>query len=157
MMNHMDASKTRQARVALLKKEAQEKVNARAKAIWARRHKVHILAVSAAKIEEELPIVKPFRIATKLVNALIDSGADLNILSWNVWEDMGHPEITPTSINFVGFLANTTACLGKILLKVNTQDVPQYVLFYASNVDESIEQVILRHHWMQTTNMRVQA
>ena len=89
------------------------------------------------------------------VNALIDSGADLNILSWNVWEAMGNPELTPTSINFVGFSANTTACLGKILLKVNIQDVPQYVLFYVANVDESIEQVILGRHWMQTTNCQL--
>ena len=60
MMNRMDAAKTRQARAALLKKEAQEEANARAKAIRARKHKVHILAISAIKIEDELPIVKPF-------------------------------------------------------------------------------------------------
>ena len=89
------------------------------------------------------------------INALIDSGADLNIISWDVWEAMGNPELTPTSINFVGFSANTTACLGKILLKVSIQDVPQYVLFYVANVGESIEQVILGRHWMQTTNCQL--
>ena len=83
------------------------------------------------------------------------TGADLNIISWDVWEAMGNPELTPTSINFVGFSANTTACLGKILLKVNIQDVPQYVLFYVANVGESIEQVILGRHWMQTTNCQL--
>ena len=163
MMNCMEAAKTRQARAALLKKEAQEEANARAKAIRARRHKVHVLAVSVTEVEDELPIVKPFRIATKFVtqktaigvNAFIDSGANLNILSWNVWEALGQPELTPTLINFVGFSANTTACLGKILLKVNIQDAPQYVLFYVANMNESIEQVILGRHWMQTTNCQL--
>ena len=89
------------------------------------------------------------------INALIDSGADLNIISWDVWAAMGNPELTPTSINFVGFSANTTACLGKILIKVSIQDVPQYVLFYVANVGESIEQVILGRHWMQTTNCQL--
>ena len=46
----MNAAKTRQARAALLKKEAQEEANARAKAIRARKHKVHILAISATKL-----------------------------------------------------------------------------------------------------------
>ena len=60
IMNHMDATKTQQVRATLLKKEAQEEANARAKAIQAWKHKVHILAVSAIEIKDELPIVKPF-------------------------------------------------------------------------------------------------
>lgn len=79
----------------------------------------------------------------------------MNILSWNMWEVMGNPELTPTLINFVGFLANMTACLGKILVKLNMQDVPQYVLFYVANVDKSIEKIILGHHWRQTTNYQL--
>lgn len=51
-----------------------------------------------------------------------------------------------TSINFVGFSANTTAWLGKFFLKVNLQDEPQYVMFYVANVDKSIDQVILGRH-----------
>ena len=160
MMDRMQAAKTRKARADLLKKQAQEEAIARAKAIRARKHKVHILALKTIDIDDELPIVKPFRIATKLVtqkidvgvNALIDSRADLNILSWDVWRTMGSPKLTPTLINFVGFSANETACLGKILLKLSIQDVPQYVLFYVANVDEYIEQIILGRHWMQTTN-----
>ena len=163
MMNCMEAAKTRQARATLLKKEAQEEANARARAIQARRHKVHVLAVSVTKVENELPIVEPFRVAIKFVtqktaigvNAFIDLGADLNILSWNVWDALGQPELTPTLINFVGFSANTTACLGIFLLKVNLQDEPQYVLFYVANMNESIEQVILGCHWMQTTNCQL--
>ena len=89
------------------------------------------------------------------INALIDSGADLNIISWMCGKPWEILELTPTLINFVGFSANTTACLGKILLKVNIQDVPQYVLFYVANVGESIEQVILGRHWMQTTNCQL--
>ena len=64
----------------------------------------------------------------------------------NVWEAMQNSKPTPTSINFVGFSVNMTIFLGKILLKVNIQDVSQYVLFYVANVDESIEQVILGCH-----------
>ena len=115
------------------------------------------------KVKNELPIVEPFRVAIMIVtqkttigvNAFIDSGADLNILSWNAWDALGQPELTPTSINFVGFSANTTACLGFFLLKVNLQDEPQYVLFYVANVNESIEHVILGRHWMQTVNCQL--
>ena len=60
MMDQMTAAKTRQARATLLKKEAQDEANARAKAIKARQRKAHILAVSAIAIEDELPFVKPF-------------------------------------------------------------------------------------------------
>ena len=120
MMDRMNVAKTRHARAALLKKEAQDKANARAKAIRARKHKAHILVVSTTKIDDELPVVKPFQIATKLVtqkidvgvNALVDSGAYLNILSWNVWEAMGNLELAPSLINFVGFSTNTDCLFG---------------------------------------------
>lgn len=67
MMNQMQAAKTRQARAALLKMEAEEEANARARAIQARRHQVHVLAISMTECKSELPIVEPFRVAIKLI------------------------------------------------------------------------------------------
>ena len=58
----------------------------------------------------------------------------------------GEAQAKPSFVNFVEFSSNTTACLGKVLIKVNSQDEPLYVMFYVASMDKFVEHVILGHH-----------
>ena len=102
----MHEAKTRQAQVELLKQQAHEEALELAKQTKARKLKAKMLPLSVGSIRGEEEFVDPFRIPLHLLlekttfkgNALIDSGADLNVLSWEVWNALGQPSLFPTKM-----------------------------------------------------------
>ena len=88
-------------------------------------------------IDNGVLLIEHFKVAINLLmkrttilgNDFIDSGANLNVLSWDTWNAMGKSEITPSIVNFIGFFANATPCLGSLLVKMNVQDEPMYMTF----------------------------
>ena len=50
--------------------------------------------------------------------ALIDPGMSLNVLSWQIWDALGQPDLTPTKLCFINFEQAETDCLGCMSLKL---------------------------------------
>ena len=79
-----------------------------------------LIAVSGDDLEEEF--VKPFSLHLQLLTtqseilttALIDTGADCNVMSYTMWEKLGKPNLTPSTISFQIFSRSLTSNLGKI-------------------------------------------
>ena len=119
-----------------------------------------MLTLSFKSEDEEDPFVEPFCLginllsqkATLSTHALIESGADLNGISWEIWDAMGQPRLNPSNLRFIGFSQAESECLGSITFKVSIQDEPSYVKFYAATKGESVEHVILGRLWMLNTN-----
>lgn len=110
-----------------------------------------MLTLSVTNAEDKVMMVETFRFAinllmykkTLLANSLIDLGANLNVISWETWNAMGQLELTPSTLNFLGFSTVAIICLGILILKINVQDEPMYISFYVANVIEFVEHVIL--------------
>ena len=163
MLDRMHAAKTRKAQAELLKQKAKEEADERARAAKAKRLKAKMLTLSFKSEDEEDQFVEPFRLeinllaqkATVSTHALIDSGADLNVISWEIWDAMGQPKLDPSKLRFIGFSQAESECLGSITFKVSIQDEPLYVKFYVATKGESVEHVILGRLWMLNTNCQL--
>ena len=148
---------------ALKEKKAKEEADERARAAKAKRLKAKMLTLSFKSEDEEDQFVEPFRLeinllaqkATVSTHALIDSGADLNVISWEIWDAMGQPKLDPSKLRFIGFSQVESECLGNITFKVSIQDEPLYVKFYVATKGESVEHVILGRLWMLNTNCQL--
>ena len=72
------------------------------------------LSLHGEEDAEELT-VKPFTLHLQLVTstheqsptALIDSGADCNVMSYDMWESLGKPELVYSMLSFKSFFGNT--------------------------------------------------
>ena len=75
---------------------------------------------------KEEPIL-PFKILLKFTNAisqsaLIDSGAECNVMPYATWTLLGCPKLTPTSISFVSFAGTKTPSVGKLSVNVKIEN-----------------------------------
>ena len=92
MLDRMHAAKTQKAQAELLKQKAKEEADERARAAKAKRLKAKMLTLSFKSENEEDQFVEPFCLKINLLaqeaavstHALIDSGADLNVISWEI-------------------------------------------------------------------------
>ena len=86
------------------------------------------------------------------VSALIDSGADCNVLSYSTWEALGKPQLTNVNMNFQSFSCAETPSLGKCCLKLSIQDQHSHVTFYVANKEQALVDVMLGRSWIRSTN-----
>ena len=71
----------------------------------------------------------PFRISLTvidqqcrhMVNALVDQDVSLNVLSWEMWNALGQPTMSPTNLGFIKFSQAKITCLGCIYLQLCIQ------------------------------------
>ena len=73
------------------------------------------------------------------VSAHVDPKSNHSVLSYQVWEALGRPTLTP--------LTMTKQCLGCIILTIIIQDHPMSCMFYVANMGETEEDVTLG--WFQ--------
>ena len=90
-----------------------------------------------------------------MVNALVDHDVSLNVLSWEMWNALGQPTLSPTNLGFINFSQAEIACLGCICLKLCIQGELIYTLFYVANKSELLESVILGRTWMRSTKCQL--
>ena len=122
MFDRMHAAKTQKSQVELLKQKAKEEADERARAAKSRRLKAKMLTLSSKSEDEEDPFVEPFCLEINLLSqkstmsthALIDSGTDLNVISWEIWDAMGQTRLNPPKLRFIGFSQAESDCLGSI-------------------------------------------
>ena len=153
MLDRLHAAKSRKQGAADLRRQAKEEAQARVEKMKQRRA-ARIMTLSAG---EELSenYVEPFRIPVTIetektnisLPAFIDSGADLNVLSFETWVQLGKPSLIPADITFKNFSKSETPCLGSCYLKFRVQDQPIYTLFYVTNKNQAMENIVLGRYW----------
>lgn len=96
--------------------------------------------------------VKPFTtinlqlVTTKCeqsTTALIDSGADCNVMSYDMWESLGKPKLVPSMLSFKSFFGTQIASLGKLCTKVRIKDRSMHVYFHVANKGQAAVNVVL--------------
>ena len=104
--------------------------------------------------------VTPFKLAMQLltptkmvqIESLIDTRADCNVLSYETWENLGKPNVFPSSLTFTSFAGITSNCLGTIYLKAKIQHQSMGIIFHIAHCNQAMVNVILGRHWIQQTN-----
>ena len=124
-MTQLQKAKTYKEGLAKLKEQARKEANKRRVLIRATQQAqiMALLAISVKDLEEE--VVKPFTLHLQiliaqsdiLTIALINSGADCSVMSYTMWEKLGKPDLTPSTISFQSFSKLLTLSLGKIQIK----------------------------------------
>ena len=120
------------------------------------------LSVHGEDDAEELT-VKPFTINLQLVTvthewsatALIDSGADCNVMSYEMWVQLGKPELAPSMLSFKNFSRTQTTSLGKLCLKVRIKDQSMHIVFHVTHENQAAVNVVLGRQWMGATNCQI--
>ena len=122
MLEQLHNSKTYKEGQARLKAKAQKEAKERRDKIKARRAKILTLQTDVPEVREEEPIL-PFRILLNFTDkisqsALIDSGADCNVMPYGTWELLGCPKLIPTTVSFISFADSKTLSEGKLSITV---------------------------------------
>ena len=129
-----------------------------------RRKRAQILMVSQEVNKDKEPeLIPPFFLDLQLVTkshamwtkALIDSGADCNVLSYETWVTLGKPTLEPCQTTFRSFLSTETLCLGEICLKVRIQTEAMHINFYVANKNHKGFAVLHGRSWMCSTNCQI--
>ena len=162
MIKLLQHSKTYKAGLEQLKTEAQQEARERRQQIRARRH-ANIMALSINEDKDDEFIVKPFTIHLQLLTAsqeqstiaLIDSRADWNVMSYNIWTSLGNPVLVPSKLQFTNFSGTQTTSLGKLCLKVRFKDQSMHIVFHVADKDQASMNIALGRQWMGLTNCQI--
>lgn len=69
--------------------------------------------------------------------------ANFHVLSYEMWESLGKPNLLSTQLCFISFSKTETPSLGSCYLKVRTEDQPIYSLFYVAYKNEVVHSIVL--------------
>ena len=113
--------------------------------------------------ETEEAEIAPFTLLLQLLlpthetstTALIDSGADCNVMSYETWESLGKPELTQSKLSFKNFSGTQTSSLGKLYIKAKIQDQPMHLVFHVTNKQQASVNVVLGRQWIGATNCQI--
>ena len=119
---------------ARLKKQAQDEARARALAIKQKRvSQLETFSMNKDKNE----VIPPFYLNLQVVTqhgsintaAFLDSGADLNVISHELWLALKQPVLAHSDVIFQNFSNSTTLSHGQCCLKVAIRDHSMHVVF----------------------------
>ena len=107
--------------------------------------------------------IEPFTLHLQLLSpthetrttALIDSGANCNVISYETWEFLGKPELTQSKLSFKNFSGTQIASLGKLYIKAQIQDQPMHLVFHVANKHQASVNVVLGRQWIGATNCQI--
>ena len=92
---------------------------------------------------------------TSTTNAMVDSGAGCNLLSYETWQELGAPTLTPSSFQLIDFRGTSSQALGELLLRVQIQDQAMIIPFHVVLTYNFSWQVLLGRTWIQRTNFQM--
>ena len=84
------------------------------------------------------------------VTALIDTGADTNTISYDLWVNLGQPQLKATTLQVVSFFGQTTNLLGMCRLPVYVCGYNCQHEFNVFPKDTTDTQIILGQPWQRT-------
>ena len=122
---------------ALLKKQAQDEARARALAIKQKRVSQMMVLETFSMNKDENEVIPPFYLNLQVVTqhgsintaAFLDSGADLNVISHELWLALKQPVLAHSDVIFQNFSNSTTLSHGQCCLKVAIGDHSMHVVF----------------------------
>ena len=141
----------------------QEEARERRKQIKAHQQ-AQILAISTQSgNESKEEFVNPFTLHLQLLTtdldtwttALIDSGTDCNVLSYETWEKLGKPELIPSTLTFDNFSGSKMLSLGKLCVKALVQEQPMNIVFQIAHEGQATINVVLGQQWIAAHNFQI--
>ena len=100
------------------------------------------------EVDYDPPILINLYVNGQTLKALIDSGADTNVLSYEAYEKL-KCEYKPTSTHLTSFANVDTGALGITTLCLNHSDVEIQIQFYIAGPNQSNHDMILGRAWMR--------
>ena len=89
-----------------------------------------------------------------LYNALLDTGASHNLLSFNAWNQLGRPALTQLDFKVKGVNGQTSYVLGVLSTIIHCANGHMQGSFCVMPAGELFENVLLGHTWMAATNVQ---
>ena len=106
MLDQLHSAKTKKKALELLKKDAQAEAKER-------KHKMQAQQDTQVWVvnQSDLDTIPPFLVWLRLINyqtncqadAMIDSGAECNLLSCKTWKTLGQPTLTSSTLSLIDF------------------------------------------------------
>ena len=134
-----------------MKKEAQEEARQRAAKAKARRHQVSMVQVCSKDDDDYVPpMLLPIGIntANDKCHALLDSGADVNVMAAHIYEAFVTNTLTSSTRQLNSIANQTVDCHGMITVSVYVKGHKENCQFYVTKSDDSAHDVILGRSWM---------
>ena len=134
-----------------MKKEAQEEARQRATKAKARRHQVSMVQVSSKEDDDYVPpMLLPIGInhANNKCNALLDSGADINVMAAHIYEAFVTQTLTSTTSQLNNIANQSIDCHGMTTASIYVNGHKENFQFYVTKSEESAHDVILGRSWM---------
>lgn len=155
MLDQLHTAKSKKQALEILKQEALEE---------AKEHKQRMRAQKDTQVcvvnQSETDIIPPFLVKLRLINyqtsceaeAMIDFGAECNLLLHKTWESLGQPTLTSSTLNLIDFKGERSKALGEILLRVRIQEQAMMIPFQVLPTNGFDYKLLLGKSWMKETN-----
>ena len=132
MLDQLHTAKSKKQALEMLKQDAIDEARAR-KHRMRDQERTQVCVVH----QSDEDVIPPFLVKLRLINyqtsceaeALIDSGAECNLLSHKTWASLGQPTLTPSTLNLIDFKGERSKALGELLLRVQIQDQAMMIVF----------------------------
>ena len=151
MLEKMHAARTRKEALETMKQEAQEEARQRAAKAKARRHQIAMVQTHSKDEDDYVPpMLLPIEVNSGKgkCNALLDSGADVNVMAAHIYESFVDKELSSTT-NQLNTVSNQSInCHGVATAIVFVQGHVEKCQFYITKSGESAHDVILGRSWM---------
>ena len=151
MLEKMHAARTRKEALETMKKEAREEARQRAAKAKSRRHQVSMVHVCKQDAEDYVqPMLLPLGInhAYQSCTALLDSGADVNVMAAHIYEAYVKQPLTSTTSNLNNVGNQSIVCHGMTTASIYVNGHKENCQFYVTKNEESAHDVILGRSWM---------
>ena len=151
MLERMHAAKSRKLAFEQLKADAQAEARERAAKAKARKLQVSMVKVNEVVTEDYTdPLLVPLGIVSPQVTctAILDSGADVNVMSAQLYQGLQTNKLLPSAATFNSFSNQQTECMGILMTKIFIQQQEEPCTFYVTNTNDCAHEVILGRSWM---------
>lgn len=151
MLERMHAAKNKKMAFEQLKADAQAEAKERAAKAKARRLEISMVQVNENQTEDyTAPLLVPLGIVSPQVTcmAILDSGADVNVISKQLYQGLQTNKLLPTTAVFQGFSNQQTQCIGILTMNIFIQEQEEPCTFYVTDTNDYAHEVILGRNWM---------
>ena len=148
ILARLHAAKNEKERKEQLIAEAQAEAKLRAQKNRERRRYINCITTTSGEDDYDPPILIKLSVHGQALTALIDSGADANVLSYEAYEKI-KCEYQPTSTQLTSYANEDTKAFGITTLCLNQSAFKSESQFYIAKPDKSNHDMILGRAWMR--------
>ena len=139
MLEHMHAAKTTKIALQQLKEQAQAKAKARAAKAKARRLKISMVKMRTLREEDYTePLLVTIGMSSANINCttILDSRADVNVMSQEVYQKLHVNKLLPLTAIFGSFTNTETECQGILTTTIYLEDTKEPCTFYVTTNED---------------------